>query len=156
MSDLRRDQPLFRGVDHPSIACNDVATLAGWYCQNLGMRVITNNGMTPPAMILGYGNDLSDGMLIEMIPAVAPGPAPDSINRLAPGLRHLAIRVADFDAAHARLKELGVKFTTEPSEALGGGRTGTLKATSCRSSNGERFVRRGPRRQAPNHDPSDL
>jgi len=123
MSDLRRDQPLFRGVDHPSIACSDVATLAGWYCQNLGMRVITNNGMTPPAMILGYGNDLSDGMLIEMIPAIAPGPAPGSINRLAPGLRHLAIRVADFDAAHSRLKELGVKFTTEPSEALGGGRT---------------------------------
>jgi predicted enzyme related to lactoylglutathione lyase len=35
----------------------------------------------------------------------------------------VAFRVESFDAAYASLKQLGVRFITEPGEALGGGKT---------------------------------
>jgi catechol 2,3-dioxygenase-like lactoylglutathione lyase family enzyme len=37
-------------------------------------------------------------------------------------LRHLALRVSDFDEAYRRLKNLGVRFLFEPITALGGGK----------------------------------
>ncbi len=114
----------YTGIDHPSVAARDVKALAEWYCRNLGMRVILSNGMESPALLIGYGNRLADGgAVIEMMPATDPGPQPAEIRRLAPGIRHVALRVSDFDEAYARLTALGVTFTTTPSEALGGGRT---------------------------------
>jgi catechol 2,3-dioxygenase-like lactoylglutathione lyase family enzyme len=114
---------LFLSLDHPSIACYDVEGLAEWYCRNLGMRVIASNGRTPPSVIVGYDQSTTGGAMIEMMPANDPGPRPETFTRMQPGIRHIAIRVSDFDAACGKLKSLGVRFTTEIGEALGGGKT---------------------------------
>jgi glyoxylase I family protein len=114
---------LFTAVDHPSIACHDVERQIAWYCENLGMRVIASNAAKPPSVIVGYGPDARGGAVLELMPVGDPGPEPASLARYAPGLRHVALRVSDFEAAYRRLKELGVTFLFEPaSNAVGGGK----------------------------------
>ncbi|HZK82728.1 MAG TPA: VOC family protein [Humisphaera sp.] len=114
---------LFTSLDHPSVTCTDVLKQADWYCQNFGMQVIASNGENPPALVIGYGESTTGGAMIELMPLKDPGPAPKELGRFAPGWRHVALRVSDFDAAHAKLKELGVIFTTEIGQAVGGGKT---------------------------------
>jgi methylmalonyl-CoA/ethylmalonyl-CoA epimerase len=110
-------------IDHPSIACFDVKAQAEWYCQTFGMRVIATNDAKPSAMVIGFGDSINGAAMIELMPATEPGPRPESFTRFQPGIRHVAFRVNDFDAAYASLKRLGVRFITEPGEALGGGKT---------------------------------
>jgi len=119
---------LFASVDHPSIASYDVEGLAEWYCRNLGMRIIATNGAEPPSVLVGYADVEKQGVsgagaMIEIMPANDPGPRPETFTRMQPGIRHIAIRVTDFEAAYGQLAALGVRFTTEVGEALGGGRT---------------------------------
>ncbi len=108
----------FTGFDHPAIGCRDVRAMAAWYCDRLGMRVVADNGQDPPAVLVGYG----DGVTFELMPARDPGPAPAGQPRFAPGLRHVALRVSDFDAAYDALRAAGVTFVGDPGPALGGGR----------------------------------
>ena len=62
--------------------------------------------------------------MIRLMPVKHPeGRAPLRSDGFAPGIRHIALRVSDFDAAYAKLKELGVVFTTEVGQAVGGGKT---------------------------------
>ena len=110
-------------IDHPSIACYDVRKQADWYCRTFGMRVIATNGLEPPAMVIGFGDSISGGAMIELMPVTELGPRPETFTRFQPGIRHVAFRVDDFDVAYASLKNLGVRFITEPGEALGGGKT---------------------------------
>ena len=119
---------LFASVDHPSIASYDVEGLAEWYCRNLGMRIIATNGGEPPSVLVGYADVEKQGVsgagtMIEIMPANDPGPRPETFTRMQPGIRHIAIRVTDFATALEHLTALGVRFTTEVGEALGGGRT---------------------------------
>jgi catechol 2,3-dioxygenase-like lactoylglutathione lyase family enzyme len=60
--------------------------------------------------------------MIELMPVRDQGTAPEAIGRFAPGLRHLAFRVADFEQAYAALKAAGVRFVGEVGTALGGGK----------------------------------
>src|SRR5438128_1787879 len=113
----------FTGIDHPAIACRDVAKLADWYCNVLGMRVIARGEGDHPAVLVGYGDRAGASAAIELMHAADQGQEPATHGRFSPGLRHVAINVNDFDAAYARLKQAGVVFTTEPGTALGGGRT---------------------------------
>jgi catechol 2,3-dioxygenase-like lactoylglutathione lyase family enzyme len=112
----------FLAIDHPAIACQDVNLVAQWYCRHLGMRVIANDGKTPPSMLVGYDRDVRGGAVIELMPARDAGPAPETFKRFQPGLRHLALRVDDFDQTYERLKQLGVRFVMEPGQALAGGK----------------------------------
>ena len=105
------------------MACFDVVKQAEWYCRNFGMRVIASNGQTPPAMVIGYGDSLTGGAMIELMPVKDAGPDPATLARFAPGWRHVALRVSNFDEAYAKLKALGVVFTTEIGQAVGGGKT---------------------------------
>jgi catechol 2,3-dioxygenase-like lactoylglutathione lyase family enzyme len=114
---------MFLALDHPCIACSDVRKQVEWYCLALGMRVVASDGKEPPGFLVGYDQSVNGGAMIELVPAKDPGPRPDAFKRFQPGLRHVALRVADFGEAYARLKQLGVAFTVEPGEALGGGRT---------------------------------
>jgi glyoxylase I family protein len=113
---------LFLGLDHPAIACYDTRKQIDWYCRHLGMRVVASNGMEPPAAIVGYGPDAKNGAMIELMPMRDAGSRPADVLRFAPGLRHLAFRVSNFDQAYAALKAAGVQFLMEPGTALGGGR----------------------------------
>jgi glyoxylase I family protein len=110
---------LFTAVDHPAIACHDVARQVEWYCRHLGMRVIASNGQDPPGVVVGYGDG---GTMIELMPAREPGPPPAEQARFQPGVRHVALRVTDFGAAYAALQAAGVAFLSEPGEAVGGGK----------------------------------
>jgi catechol 2,3-dioxygenase-like lactoylglutathione lyase family enzyme len=114
---------MFLSLDHPCIACCDVRRQVEWYCLALGMRVIATDGKEPPGFLVGYDGTTAGGAMIELVPAKDRGPRADEFARSQPGLRHVALRVKDFDAAYARLKSLGVTFTTDAGEALGGGRT---------------------------------
>ena len=114
-------EPTFTDVDHPAIACRDTRRQIDWYRRTLGMRVVAQNDADPPTALMGYDADTKHGAVIELMPARDEGPEPAFAARFAPGLRHLALRVADFDEAYAFLKERGVEFLSEPGVAVGGG-----------------------------------
>jgi glyoxylase I family protein len=114
---------LFEAIDHPAISCRDVPALARWYCDHLGMRQIATNGQAPPSMLVGYDAKAGGGAMIELMPARDSGPEPADTPRFQAGLRHLALRVSNFDSAYKNLKNVGVKFLFEPADnAVGGGK----------------------------------
>lgn len=115
-------ESLFTGIDHPAISCENPAGLIDWYCRVLGMRVIATDGKTPASAIVGYGSTAKDGTMIELMPRRDSGPKPADVPRFSQGLRHLALRVSDFDAAYQHLTAAGVTFLSEPLQALGGGK----------------------------------
>ena len=112
----------FLGIDHPAISCYDVRKQIEWYCSHLGMKVIASNGQTPASVVVGYGQSVRDGAMIELMPAKDEGPPPTDVPRFAPGIRHIAFRVTDFDRAYAQLKAAGVEYLFETAQAVGGGR----------------------------------
>jgi glyoxylase I family protein len=114
---------LFTGIDHPAIACHDVDAMIRWYERHLGMRLIASNGQTPASVVMGYGEGgVRGAAMIELMPARESGPEPIDHARFAPGIRHVALRVSDFDRAYAALKAAGVTFLFEPTVAVGGGK----------------------------------
>ena len=113
---------LFTAVDHPAIACFDVRRQIEWYCRHLGMRVVASNNAEPPGVVVGYGSDARGGAMIELMPVRDLGERPAEVARFAPGLRHVALRVSDFEKAYAQLRAAGVEFIGEPGTATGGGR----------------------------------
>lgn len=113
---------LYQSIDHPAISCQNVGAQVNWYCQHLGMKLLYTDNQSPATVLLGYGQSTGDGPMIELMPVRDPGPSPDAFARTQPGIRHLALRVSDFDEAYRRLQSLGVKFLFEPVTAVGGGR----------------------------------
>lgn len=100
---------MFKGLEHTAIASPDPQKLARWYVDYLGFNINYEYAGN-------YFVKAANGTLIEIIPSEG-APMPQKLKD--PGIRHLAISVDDFDAAHVRLKELGVKFLTEPYEVQG-------------------------------------
>src|SRR5258708_18153848 len=95
---------MFKGLEHTAIASPDPEKLARWYVDHLGFAInYTYAG--------NYFVKAANGTMLEIIPSEGSA-APQKMKD--PGIRHLAIQVDDFDAAHANLKQLGVKFVTEP------------------------------------------
>jgi glyoxylase I family protein len=113
---------VFTAIDHPAIACYDTRRQIDWYCSTLGMRVVASNEQDPPSVVLGYDQDARGGAMIELMVAREPGPKPVEVPRFSPGVRHIALRVRNFDEAYAHLKSAGVPFVSEPGDAVGGGR----------------------------------
>lgn len=95
---------MFQGLEHTAIASPDPEGLAQWYVDTLGFHVNFRYDQF-------FFAKAPNGSLLEIIPSEgARGP-----NEFRdPGIRHLAIAVDDFDEAHERLKELGVRFLGEP------------------------------------------
>ena len=111
----------FTGIDHPAIACFDVQKQIDWYCRELGMKLLGTNGQEPPSVILGYGD--TNSAMVELMPIRdVKAPHPRDVNRWCPGLRHVALKVSDFDAAFASLKRAGAEILGEPVQAVGGGK----------------------------------
>lgn len=103
-------------LEHVGVAARDSAALAQWYITVLNAIVRWTNGSTPPAFLL----ELAAGGVIEIYPALEPshGSAPNGRQ----GLRHLALRVEDLDAARVKLELSGVQFSEPVKPAGGGGR----------------------------------
>lgn len=100
---------LFTGLEHTAIASRDPKALAHWYVDTLGFVInFEYDG--------NFFVKAPNGAMLEIIPAE--GAAPETAMR-TPGLRHLAVMVSDFDAAHAELKGKGVHFLGDPFENQG-------------------------------------
>ena len=95
---------MFLGLEHTAIASPDPARLADWYVQHLGFRI---NYEYEGNFFVRAAN----GTTIEIIASEGER-APQKMKD--PGIRHLAIAVADFDVAHRELKQRGVRFLGEP------------------------------------------
>jgi catechol 2,3-dioxygenase-like lactoylglutathione lyase family enzyme len=100
---------MFNGLEHTAIASPDPAKLAQWYVDHLEFHInFTYAG--------NYFVKAKDGSMLEIIPSVGDRPS----NQMKdPGIRHLAVKCDNFDAAHERLKGQGVAFLTEPFETQG-------------------------------------
>ncbi|MDR1723531.1 MAG: VOC family protein [Tannerella sp.] len=105
---------VFKGIDHPALAAEDVVSLTKWYCEVLGYEIIAQTDK--PVFII----KAPDGTYIEMMPK---DDTPRQMRTICtPGWSHLALRVSDFDAAVAALDKHGVVWEGAEFEAVGGGR----------------------------------
>ena len=98
---------MVQGIEHTAIASPDPERLARWYVEQLGFRINYQSKNSRTVFVKA-----GDGSLIEIIEAA--GAAANAPELNAPGLRHLALTVADFDAACDRLKQAGIAFLSEP------------------------------------------
>ena len=105
---------IISGIDHPAIAASDVDALAKWYCDVLGYTVFFSSDK--PLCII----QAPDGTYIEVMPQDG-SPRPHR-NTATPGWSHLALRVADLDAAVAALDRFHVTWEGAEFGAAGGGR----------------------------------
>jgi glyoxylase I family protein len=95
---------MFVGLEHTAIASPSPAKLAQWYVDHLGFRInFEYDG--------NYFVRAQNGSMLEIIPSEG---ARAEQKMRDEGIRHLAIEVTDFDAAHAALQARGVNFTGQP------------------------------------------
>jgi glyoxylase I family protein len=100
---------MFLGLEHTAIASPNPKALAQWYVDHLEFRInFEYDG--------NFFVRAANGTVLEIIPSE--GPRADQKMR-DPGIRHLAIEVKDFDAAHAALRASGVNFVGEPYVNMG-------------------------------------
>ena len=95
---------MFKGLEHTAIASPNPEVLAKWYVEHLEFHIN-----------FSYAGNFfvkaPNGSMLEIIPSEGERAS----NKMKdPGIRHLAILVDDFDAAHAELKRQGVHFLGEP------------------------------------------
>ena len=95
---------MFKGVEHTAIASPDPRKLAQWYVDHLEFIINYEYGGN-------YFVKAANGTMLEIIPGKAAAAPPHFDD---PGIRHLAILVDDFDAAHRQLQGAGVSFLGEP------------------------------------------
>ena len=103
---------MVKGIEHTAIASPDPDRLAQWYVDHLQFAVNWRSTSSKTVFVKA-----ANGSMIEIIEAS--GAAGGVSGMRDPGLRHLAIEVTDFAAAHQQLAAQGVQFLTEP-ETRGG------------------------------------
>lgn len=93
------------GIHHVAIICSDYPRSRRFYCDLLGLKIVAESYR---AERQSYKLDLqlSDGTQIELFSF--PSPPPRVNKPEARGLRHLAFRVDDLDAAIAELQQKSV------------------------------------------------
>lgn len=95
---------MFNGLEHTAIASPNPKQLATWYADNLEFVInFEYDG--------NYFVRAKNGTMLEIIPSVGER---GSNQMKDPGIRHLAIDVDDFDAAHRHLLGLGVRMLGDP------------------------------------------
>jgi glyoxylase I family protein len=91
---------MFNGLEHTAIASPDPERLAGWYVKHLEFHInFTYAG--------NFFVKAANGSVLEIIPSE--GERTEQATK-APGIRHLAIAVDDFNAASATLAASGVEL----------------------------------------------
>lgn len=104
MSALRKFQPCL-AIDHVAVAVDDLEAGIDWYTANLGFEVVERRH-TQGAHTAMVSAVLKAGSVILVL---VQGTEPDSqvsrfIARHGPGVQHLALEVADLDAAVSQFK----------------------------------------------------
>jgi glyoxylase I family protein len=95
---------MFLGLEHTAIASPNPEALAHWYVDHLEFVI---NFQYDGNFFVKAAN----GAMLEIIPSVG---EPQTPKMKDPGIRHLAVMVKNFDAAHQQLKTSGVQFLGEP------------------------------------------
>ncbi len=92
---------MFKGIEHTAIASPNPESLAAWYDKTLGFAIVHR-----------YAGNVfvkaADGTMLEIIPSEGD---PVKTAMKTPGIRHLAVKVDDFDAGIKALNEKGVTIT---------------------------------------------
>ena len=94
---------MYKGLEHTAIASPDPRKLAQWYVDHLGFHINFEYAGN-------YFVKAPNGTMLEIIPSEGER-TPQAMK--SPGIRHLAIAVDNFDAAHEDLKAKAVNFLTE-------------------------------------------
>ncbi|MCU1236323.1 MAG: Glyoxalase/bleomycin resistance protein/dioxygenase [Candidatus Solibacter sp.] len=97
---------MITGIEHTAIASPDPHKLAHWYVEHLDFVVNYQPAHSKTVFIKA-----PDGSMIEIIESAPDTKPADGMK--AAGLRHLALAVNDFPAAHAKLSGKGVSFLTD-------------------------------------------
>jgi glyoxylase I family protein len=91
---------MYKGIEHTAIATPDPETLGQWYEKNLAFPICHR-----------YGGNVfvkaPDGTMLELIPSIG---EPVKTEIKTPGIRHLAIKVDDYDAALKELEQKGIEI----------------------------------------------
>src|SRR5436189_6386999 len=83
---------MFNGLEHTAIASPDPQRLAQWYVDHLGFVVNYRSKNSPTVFVKA-----ENGTMIEIIESAAPGGGLPGMRH--PGIRHMALTIADFPAA---------------------------------------------------------
>ncbi len=103
---------MFQGLEHTAISSPNPQALAQWYVNHLGFHInFSYDG--------NYFVKAPNGSILEIIPSEGSLPPQTMETNKNPGIRHLAIAIDDFDAAHEELKAKGVRFQGEPMNKQG-------------------------------------
>jgi glyoxylase I family protein len=94
---------MYKGLEHTAIASPDPLRLAQWYVDHLGFHINFEYAGN-------YFVKAPNGTMLEIIPSEGER-TPQQMK--SPGIRHLAIAVDSFDAAHEDLKAKQVNFLTD-------------------------------------------
>ncbi|MGB7159877.1 MAG: VOC family protein [Tepidisphaeraceae bacterium] len=113
---------MLNAIDHVNIVVHDLPGMIDFYCRVLGLReskrvTISGAWIDQTVGLRGVEADcvyldMPSGPRIELLKYVKPGAErPGELGTSnTPGLRHLAFRVDDIDAAVGRLREAKVNF----------------------------------------------
>jgi glyoxylase I family protein len=112
---------MVQGIEHTAIASPDPERLAQWYVDHVGFEINYRSGNSRTHFVKA-----PDGSMIEIIESK--GASSGASGMKDPGIRHMALTVTDFPAAHERLKQLGVNFLSE-AQTVGG--NSTVFFTDC-------------------------
>jgi catechol 2,3-dioxygenase-like lactoylglutathione lyase family enzyme len=116
---------MLESIDHVNIVVSDLPRMTDFYCRVLGLRETMRVTISGPWIDRTVGLagveaecvylELPNGPRIELLRYVTPAaPRPDKLgDSNTPGLRHLAFRVADIEAIHARLRDAVVTFFSD-------------------------------------------
>jgi len=102
---------MVQGIEHTAIASADPERLAHWYADYLGFTINYRSSNSRTHFVKA-----PDGSMIEIIESKGEA-APPAMRD--PGIRHLALTVADFPAACERLRGMGVQFLSGPETVKG-------------------------------------
>ncbi|MBV8818926.1 MAG: VOC family protein [Acidobacteriaceae bacterium] len=100
---------MFTGLEHTAIASPNPLRLAEWYVQFLGFTINFEYAGN-------YFVKAQDGSMLEIIPAEGERVQQGMKD---PGIRHLAVKVTDFDQGYQDLQTKGVNFLAGPYENQG-------------------------------------
>jgi glyoxylase I family protein len=112
---------MVKGIEHTAIASPDPERLAQWYVDHLEFTINYRSSNSRTHFVRA-----PDGSMIEIIESKGAPPAAPGLRDA--GIRHLALLVTDFPAAHERLKRLQVHFLSEASTISG---NSTVFFTDC-------------------------
>jgi methylmalonyl-CoA/ethylmalonyl-CoA epimerase len=124
-------EPLFIALDHVGIAVEDLDTAIAFYETAFGMRLAhreTNSEQGVEEAMMEVG-DSAIQLLSPLSPDTAIG---KFLSTKGPGIQQMAYRVADIDAASARLRESGLRLLyDEPRIGTAGSRVNFIHPKSA-------------------------